>query len=344
MNVDSANHPSARIIRSFLGGTEDWRQIGETPATNTVLSTQGTAYFALKDSTDAFVTNITSVVARPPSGPSPDVTLVKGPANIYRAELAAGGEYDFEVSRPGANAVFEGEIPAGGGAAIQAKLGPGIARIYPAAGIVDTLSVAPDSLISIYGVDLADSEASATTLPLPTTLGGATVTANGAPLGLLYAGPTQINAFVPSTMSGLVRVTVTNSKGHHTVNVLIADAVPAAFALDGSGTGPAAALHALTSQLITGQNPTAVGGFVSLYVTGLGVTEELNGLQEAVIRPEVSVGGVAARVLYAGSAGGFVGLNQINIEILAGTPAGPAVPVTIRSGTHMSNEVTLAIQ
>jgi uncharacterized protein (TIGR03437 family) len=79
-------------------------------------------------------------------------------------------------------------------------------------------------------------------------------------------------------------------------------------------------------------------------VTGLGATEELNGVQEAVIRPEVSVGGVAARVLYAGSAGGFVGLNQINIEILAGTPAGPAVPVTIRSGTHVSNEVTLAIQ
>jgi uncharacterized protein (TIGR03437 family) len=116
--------------------------------------------------------------------------------------------------------------------------------------------VAPDSLISIYGDDLADSEASAATLPLPTTLGGATVTANGAPLGLLFAGPGQINAFVPSTVSGLVRIKVTNSKGHHTVNVLIAAAVPAAFALDGSGPGPAAALHALTGQLITGQKVT----------------------------------------------------------------------------------------
>jgi uncharacterized protein (TIGR03437 family) len=83
---------------------------------------------------------------------------------------------------------------------------------------------------------------------------------------------------------------------------------------------------------------------VSLYVTGLGVLEEVNGVQEAVVRPEVTVGGVAARVLYAGAAGGFVGLNQINIEILPGTPTGPSVPVAVRSGTHVSNEVTLAIQ
>jgi uncharacterized protein (TIGR03437 family) len=260
------------------------------------------------------------------------------------ADLADSGAYNFQVSRPGANAVFEGTIPAGGGTAIQAKLGPRIARIFPSAGVVDTLSVAPDSLISIYGTELSDSQASGTTLPLPTQLGGAMVTANGQALGLLFAGPGQINAFVPSSISGLVKIKVTNSKGQHTFNVLIAPAVPAMFALDGSGTGGAAALHALTGQLITGQTPTSIGGFVSLYVTGLGELEEVNGVMEAVVRPEVTVGGVAARVLYAGAAGDFLGLNQINIEILPGTPTGPAVPVTVRSGTHVSNQTTLAIQ
>ncbi len=343
MSVDSANHPSGRIIRSFLAGTDDWRQIGDTPANNTVLTAKGTANFALKDGTDAFVTNITGVVAVPPTGPRPNVTLVKGPVNIYRADLADGGAYNFQVSRPGANAVFAGSIPTGGGSATQAKLGPRIDRILPSAGLVDTLSVGPDSLISMYGAELADAEAFGTTLPLPTQLGGTTVTANGALLGLLYAGPGQINAFVPAGMSGLVRIKVANSKGQHTVNLIVAAAVPAIFAANGSGAGPAAAVHALTGQLLTAQNPTSVGGFVSLYVTGLGELAEVNGLREAVIRPEVTVGGVAARVLYAGPSS-FIGLNQINIEILPGTPTGAAVPVTVRSGTHVSNQVTLAIQ
>jgi hypothetical protein len=189
ISVDSATHPSGRIIRSFLADTDEWRQIGDTPANNAVLLAKGTAHFALKDSTDAFVTNITGIIAMPPTGPRPNVTLTKGPANIYRADLADSGAYNFQVSRPGANAVFEGTIPAGGGTAIQAKLGPRIARIFPSAGVVDTLSVAPDSLISIYGTELSDSQASGTTLPLPTQLGGAMVTANGQALGLLFAGP-----------------------------------------------------------------------------------------------------------------------------------------------------------
>ena len=62
--------------------------------------------------------------------------------------------------------------------------------------------VAPASMISIYGAHLAATSASATTLPLPTTLAGssATVTdASGiqASLPLFFAGPSQINAEIP---------------------------------------------------------------------------------------------------------------------------------------------------
>jgi Mrp family chromosome partitioning ATPase len=51
-----------------------------------------------------------------------------------------------------------------------------------------------------------------------------------------------------------------------------------------------------------------------------------------------------AGVGYAGEAPGFVGLNQINIEIREGTPTGSAVPVSVRSENRRSNEVTLAIE
>src|SRR5262249_13828098 len=58
-------------------------------------------------------------------------------------------------------------------------------------------SIAPGSLISIYGSNLAASTATAGTIPLPLTLGGASVTINGVTAPLLYASSTQINAQVP---------------------------------------------------------------------------------------------------------------------------------------------------
>jgi uncharacterized protein (TIGR03437 family) len=344
MRVDSEDHPSARIIRSFLAGTDEWRQIGETPGENAVLAAKGTAYFALKDAENSFVSDVTSVVASDPDEVRPDAQLAAGTAGIFVLGLAASGPYAFEVERPGESLEFAGEVFPGGGSVIEAKPGPWIARVIPSAGLVDTLSVAADSLISIFGRELAESEESTLSLPLPTELGGTMVTANDESLGLLYAGPNQINAFLPPGLIGLVRIKVMNSQGEHAVNVFLDDAVPAFFALDGSGQGPAAALHSLSSEIITADNPTSVGGFVSFYVTGLGPLQESNGLQVAVNQPEVFVGDVAAKVGFAGAAPGFVGLNQINIEILEGTPTGPAVPVSMRSGNRVSNEVTLAIE
>jgi uncharacterized protein (TIGR03437 family) len=334
MNVDAEDHPSGRIIRSFLAGTDEWRQIGETPMGNAVLASQGTVYFALKDADDALVTDVTGVSAADPEGMLAKVPLHSGPANIFLAELITGGSYEFQVARPSGNLAFATEVTAGGGSAIEAKVGPQIVRILPSAGVVDTLSVAADSLISLYGLELANSEASAPDgiFPLPTQLADAVVTANDEPLGLLYAGPTQINALLPPGLTGLLRIKVMNTSGEHQIGVMVDDAVPAIFTLDGSGEGPAAAVHALVGETISQNSPTSIGGLVSLYATGLGALAKVDGLLQAVIQPEVFVGGVAASVGYAGEAPGFVGLNQINIEIRDGTPTGPAVPVSGDSG------------
>ena len=70
--------------------------------------------------------------------------------------------------------------------------------------------VAPGSVIAIFGTNLAASTLPAPSLPVPTTLGGATVLVNGklsAPL--FYVSPGQINAQLPyETPPGAATLTV----------------------------------------------------------------------------------------------------------------------------------------
>jgi uncharacterized protein (TIGR03437 family) len=68
--------------------------------------------------------------------------------------------------------------------------------------------VAPDSLASIFGANLAFTTVQAVSQPLPVLLGGVTVTmqdsaGNSAAAGLLYVSPQQINLL--ATRSGLPR-------------------------------------------------------------------------------------------------------------------------------------------
>ena len=64
--------------------------------------------------------------------------------------------------------------------------------------------VAPGSLVSIYGQDLARETRVADSAPLPVNLAGASVSFDGQPAPLLFVSPGQINAQVPF---GLARTT-----------------------------------------------------------------------------------------------------------------------------------------
>ena len=69
-----------------------------------------------------------------------------------------------------------------------------------------------------------------------------------------------------------------------------------------------------------------------------------NPLSETTARPEVSIGGAAADVLFAGLAPGFIGLYQVNVRVPAGAPSGNAVGVSLRIGGAESNVVTIAVE
>jgi uncharacterized protein (TIGR03437 family) len=73
-------------------------------------------------------------------------------------------------------------------------------------------------------------------------------------------------------------------------------------------------------------SPAQPGQPVVLWGSGLGATT-----QSAV---QITLGGVAQTVLYAGAAPGQPGMNQINFRIAAGTPDGCYVPLTVTYGTQ----------
>ena len=344
--VDSQSHPTARIVRSFLADTPEWRSIGSTASQDQFLSRNGGLHLAVKDANDNFYeSNLLSNTTQA-SLDNGTIRLRRGPSlkGIFFNAFIPSGTHTIDFTLNGTSYQTSYTQSPGGTTSLLVKFPPIIGLALPAAGIANTLSLAPGSLISIYGSGLANTVAQAQSTPLPTQLADATVSANDQPIGLLYASNGQINALLPPGLSGLVRIKVRNSLGQHTTNVLMAPAVPAIFAADGSGRGPGAVLHATTGQLVTQNNPAVQGEYISIYATGLGSTFRSGGLDVASIAPRVMMDNNPAPVIFAGLAPGFLGLYQINVQVPVGTPPGLATPLTVISGKYTSNAVTIAIQ
>jgi uncharacterized protein (TIGR03437 family) len=324
---------TSTMVRSFLAGTNDWSTVGTTIVAGT--GATGGILFTARDATDAAY-NISSVVYDAAGS-----SLSRG-ALAYYKDLVSPATYAMKAQTTAGVAQGSIAIQPAQFVAALVKVPPAINAIIPSAGLSDARVVAPGSLVSFYGSGLAASSAQFTNLPFPTQLADTTITSGSTALPLLAVSNGQVNAYVPPSLSGFLNVTIKNSLGQHTTTLLVAPAVPALFSLNNSGSGPASALHA-SGVVVGATNPATAGEYISLYATGLGGTTASSGLDVAVLTPQVTVGGAPAMVTFAGRAPGFVGLDQINIQIPAGI-TGAAVPVVASSGGRTSNTVTLAIQ
>jgi uncharacterized protein (TIGR03437 family) len=337
--VRTATEPQGRILLSFLSGTSDWMSVGTGVADNPHLSANGGLYLMARAADDSPV-SLTSAAAQVAGGASRPIE-VKNPAIAYGDRLPGGAA---TITLNGTvNQTRNIIIQPGVYEALVLKPGPRIARVYPSATAVFPLSVAPGMFVSIYGEALAANAAQTPTVDLPLQLSDAQVLVNSAPVPLHYAGPTQINAVMSESASGLVTVTVTNGSGRHTVNVLVDTAVPAIFTQNGSGSGAASALSATNNLLVTETNPLRAGDYLQLYLTGLGATTPRDGLDWANLQPTVTVGGQPCAVSYAGRAPGYRGLDQINCQIPPGLGRNPAAAVVVTSGSRRSNTATVAV-
>ncbi|HUO31834.1 MAG TPA: choice-of-anchor tandem repeat GloVer-containing protein [Bryobacteraceae bacterium] len=182
--------------------------------------------------------------------------------------------------------------------------------------------ISPGAIATIFGTSLATSTASSSSLPLPKTLGGASVTVNGTAVPLFYASPTQINFQVPyETAVGTASVIVSAggaSSGPFSTSVTAAS--PGIFQF---GTNRAVAQNPNGSVNNT-NNGVAAGSYIVAYLTGVGplsnpvgdgVAAPSSPLSNATSSFSATLGGQNAPVFFLGLTPGFVGLAQANITI-----------------------------
>lgn len=238
----------------------------------------------------------------------------------------------------------------------------GAAPAIGAAGVVGAglsvppvAQVAPGGLISIFGQNFAAAGTARAVNPadlqngaLPTNLACTCVAVNQHLAPMVFVSPGQINVQAPALPAGKVPVAVIANCGaaaqaaSSPQTVAVQPSAPEFFYLTHTtgGRNPVAAINAITGAVVgpagsipgTTVAPARPGDYVSLYLTGLGLTDPafppgvLANQAAALAQPvSVSLNGTplaAGGILYGGAAPGFAGLYQVNIRIPSDVPAG----------------------
>ena len=319
--IGSETDPVARLIVSFLAGTNDWQTVGNAAEQDAFLSKNGGLDVAMRDANDTRLTP--NQVAAASAAQNKNLNI----APAAYTDMFAANPVTLNGTSGSVKATTQMTLPATIYKTVVLKPGPVIAGIAPAAAKVIPLGAAAGEIVSIYG----------------TSLDGATVTMGGSSMQILFSSATLLNAVIPDGVTGYTPLTVANDSGRTSVNILMHAAVPAVFTLDQSGSGAAAAVDATGGYVIDSSHPLHVGDYLSLYLTGLGATTRINGLDYANQKPAVTIAGKDCPVTYAGRAPGFSGLDQINCLT---PPIGSqgALEVVVTSGDRVSNVTTVQIQ
>src|SRR5579864_4086972 len=198
--------------------------------------------------------------------PGTVVTVSVGAASGYRFTRWEG---DATGSLPVTTVTVSGVMQ------IRARLArtdySAIDSIANAAGDTPEAAVAPGSIISIYGENLALASAIGPDSPLAQTLGGVTVAVGDRMLPLLFVAPGQINALVPSDLAlGGQTLTIHFDSQPDVKGTFTAQRnAPGLFYQQISGKSFAIALHQ-DGSYVTAKSPAHRGELVTLLGTGFG--------------------------------------------------------------------------
>jgi uncharacterized protein (TIGR03437 family) len=210
-------------------------------------------------------------------------------------------------------------------------------------------SLAPGSIISIYGANLA-AEPTDSTAPLGTKLDNTSVVIGGTYVPLYYVSPGQINAQVPfELMPGNQYQVIVVANGIPTATpamIQVTPAVPgiAAFTTSYAGLfsqGEIIAQHAADYSLVTEASPAVPGESVIFYLAGLGATDNpvgtgqtasANPLSHALAPLTLTLNGNVLPTEFAGLTPTAVGLYQVDFLVPMGTPDGDLKLVVSQAG------------
>jgi len=215
--------------------------------------------------------------------------------------------------------------------------------------------LAPQSLGSIYGLDLAAGSDKATP-PWPTMLAGVSVTAtdrtqSDRAVPLISVSPQQIDFEVPDGIqTGSVAFSVQTGMGSTlSLSANVADTAPALFTANGDGMGVVAAdaFRMIAESRLTATVPVfdcsaGIGNCVSVPID-LGIDSPVyvmlygTGIRGAADSVSVLIAGVAVPVLYAGPRSDMDGTDQINIALPLSLRGSGEVDVVVQMNGALSN-------
>jgi uncharacterized protein (TIGR03437 family) len=163
---------------------------------------------------------------------------------------------------------------------------------------------------------------------------------------LFFVSAEQVNYQIPAgTAAGAASITITNADDIGATGELnVTTTAPAILTTTTNGTGPAAAVDALTGAPAPFNATQANGQPNIISVFGIGLGPDATDIEANVnVTVQATIGGRAATVQYAGRAPGFVGLNQFNILLPPSLASGNHTLIITRGGV-VSNAVTIAIK
>jgi uncharacterized protein (TIGR03437 family) len=230
-------------------------------------------------------------------------------------------------------------------------------------------AIAPGAVVSIFGTYLGSAVYGATYDKFgmyPTALVNSTVTFNDIPAPLTYVTATQIKAIVPHELSGqsTARVMV----AHHGQKsaefpVSLAETAPGIYTAsqDGNGQGaihqpPPIRGHPFTMN--SAENPAEKGGAIVFYATGSGLWNQDVRAGQILFEPDwsqltvapkeavtVKIGGIPARLFYAGGAPRQAGMLQANAFVPPEIASGPhPIELTVGGNSNLPQHVIVHVK
>lgn len=334
-------------------------------------STSTTLQLTFTQGVQAFTANYhTSYLLKATANPASAATIVANPPSpdgYYRAGTGVAvtatpkSGYNFtrwagDYTVPANVAYLSMTVPY----TIVAMLSPipttPTATTINAAGPTPDGSIAPGSLISIFGQNFGTQTQIGPTNPLQQSLAGVAVTADNLIFPLWFVSAGQINAQVPWELPpGQYTLTV-HSSGLPDVSgpITVSRNAPGVYYTESPTNQPLAVAVHQDWTLITPASPARRGEYVTIYVNGLGPVNPagLDGfptrvtpLTPAVDPVSVNINGSLTLTPYwAGASPGTNGTDVVILQIADPIPTATTLNLSITANGKTSSVVQLPVQ
>ena len=276
------------------------------------------------------------------------------PVGIAVADFNQDNRPDLAVAISGAM------TPTGqGGAEVLLNQSPAAAATVNGASFAANAAVAPDSIASVFGSNLA-TQTEVAPPPLGDNVAGTTVSITGSdgvsrPANIFFVSPGQVNFLVPAgTPAGAAQASILSGNGSVSSSLFEVSAIaPGIFTANAQGLAAAVVLrvHSDGSQTVESVaqtignqivpapislDPSTDKVYLELYGTGL------RGAAQNQV--SVTVGPLALTPAFAGAQPSFAGLDQVNVLLPYSLKGVGNVPVVVTAAGHAANMVNVTIE